>query len=262
MNQSFEEEYRSLAQSELPDLWDRIEAGISRKNTVSVPFVINENEEIKENKKSVLVLFRRYQTVAAAFLCLIILVPAFLVMHQISGGVKNNSEAARDADPPMAMYAAEEEAFSEVAKAEESVTIVTEATEEAPAEETTMSEVTMEESTMEESIVAENDMEEMKMAEKATEDAMMSESAVYHVTLMIISMQDLEEMNRAEDAAGNVYKCCVLQNEDSSYPKPDTEIVVWFPEMFEDEMQVGESFEADLIAADSEDCDYEAISLY
>jgi len=69
-------------------------------------------------------------------------------------------------------------------------------------------------------------------------------------------------MNREEDAAGNVYKCRVLQNEDSSYPKPDTEIVVWFPEMFEDEMQVGESFEADLIAADSEDCDYEAISLY
>lgn len=248
MNKSFEEEYKSMAQSELPDLWNRIEAGLSEKNTVSVPFVINENEEIKENKKSVLILFRRYQTVAAAFLCLIILVPAFLVMYQVGGGGKNSSEAARDAAPPMAMYAAEEEAFSEVAKAEESVTIVTEAT--------------MEESTMEESIVAENDMEEMKMAETATEDAMMSESAVYHVTLMIISIQDLEEMNREEDAAGNVYKCCVLQNEDSSYPKPDTEIVVWIPEMFEDEMQVGESFEADLIAADSEDCDYEAISLY
>ena len=46
MSKSFEKEYRELAQSKLPDLWDRIEAGLSEKKPVSVPITINE-EAIK-----------------------------------------------------------------------------------------------------------------------------------------------------------------------------------------------------------------------
>jgi len=261
MNKSFEEEYKSLAQSDLPDLWDRIEAGLSEKNTVSVPFVINENEEIKDNKKSVLVLFRRYQTVAAAFLCLIILVPAFLVMHQISGGVKNNSEATQDAVPPMTMYAAKEEAPAEEAAMEEA-TMEEAAMEEAAMEEAEMAEADAEESITSESPAAENGMEEMKMSETAAEDVRQSESAVYHVAIKIISKQDSKEMDTAESIDGDLYQCLVLKNEDSSYPKPDTEIVVWIPVMFEEGIHVGDSYEADLTAADSGDYDYEVKTLY
>ena len=84
MSKSFEKEYKELAQSKLPDLWDRIEAGLSEKKPVSVPITIDEeaiNNETtikKADSNKVLVFFRRYQTVAAALLCVIILVPAFL----------------------------------------------------------------------------------------------------------------------------------------------------------------------------------------
>ena len=47
MNKSFEEEYKALAQSKLPDLWDRIEAGLSEKKPVSVPITINEENKRK-----------------------------------------------------------------------------------------------------------------------------------------------------------------------------------------------------------------------
>ena len=63
MSKSFEKEYKELAQSKLPDLWDRIEAGLSEKKPVSVPITINEeaiNNETtikKADSNKVLVFF-------------------------------------------------------------------------------------------------------------------------------------------------------------------------------------------------------------
>ena len=145
MSKSFEQEYRNLAQSELPDLWDRIEAGLTRKavtenftptQTTAEPEMVVQKaagiietapvqkeissrgqDESQNRKKNVVIsFFRRYEAAAAALLCVVILVPAFLVMRQIGmGGVK--SESAMPAEEYAAAEAMREEAESAEAPA-------------------------------------------------------------------------------------------------------------------------------------------------
>ena len=57
MSKDFEKEYIELAQNEIPDLWDRIEAGLTEK---SAP----------ENKASITIFLKRYGGLVAAVLCL------------------------------------------------------------------------------------------------------------------------------------------------------------------------------------------------
>lgn len=145
MSKSFEQEYRNLAQSELPDLWDRIEAGLTRKavtenftptQTTAEPEMVvqkaagiietapvqkeissREQDENQNRKKNVVIsFFRRYEAAAAALLCVVILVPAFFVMRQIGmGGVK--SESAMPAEEYAAAEAMREETESAEAPA-------------------------------------------------------------------------------------------------------------------------------------------------
>lgn len=145
MSKSFEQEYRNLAQSELPDLWDRIEAGLTRKavtenftptQTTAEPEMVVQKaagiietapvqkeissrgqDESQNRKKNVVIsFFRRYEAAAAALLCVVILVPAFLVMRQIGmGGVK--SESAMPAEEYAAAEAMREETESAEAPA-------------------------------------------------------------------------------------------------------------------------------------------------
>lgn len=145
MSKSFEQEYRNLTQSELPDLWDRIEAGLTRKavtenftptQTTAEPEMVvqkaegiietapvqkeissREQDENQNRKKNVVIsFFRRYEAAAAALLCVVILVPAFFVMRQIGmGGVK--SESAMPAEEYAAAEAMREETESAEAPA-------------------------------------------------------------------------------------------------------------------------------------------------
>ena len=135
MNRDFEQEYQELAKMEVPDLWDRIEAGLTEKSTPV------------SSKKSVVVPFiKRYSTLAAALLCAILIIPVLGIMKQAAGGSnksgsaftteavedtvyesaaetteEESAEAAEEAEAPMAEASAETEAFAEAeAPAEES----------------------------------------------------------------------------------------------------------------------------------------------
>lgn len=77
MNKDFEQAYRELAQSEIPDLWDRIEAGLSEKSTP-------EKEQEKNQEKN-RIYFGRYAGMAAAVLCAVLIVPAVLFMGRWEG---------------------------------------------------------------------------------------------------------------------------------------------------------------------------------
>lgn len=73
MERDFESEYKELKQNETPDLWNRIEAGLS-------------------DKKKGGAAWKRWGLLAAACLCVIILFPA--VIMGITGSFKNSSSAA------------------------------------------------------------------------------------------------------------------------------------------------------------------------
>ena len=69
MERDFKQEFIELKQNEIPDLWNRIEAGLSEKKvTASVP------EKADSSLKNIN--WRRWGTLAAACLCVVIIIPA------------------------------------------------------------------------------------------------------------------------------------------------------------------------------------------
>lgn len=85
MSKNFEEEYKALANEELPDLWNRIESGLTPKTTA----LAEENgdkqqtegqEKGRSEKRKVISFLYRYRTVAVAALCVIVILPAVLVL--------------------------------------------------------------------------------------------------------------------------------------------------------------------------------------
>ena len=85
MERDFKQEFIELKQNEIPDLWNRIEAGLSEKKvTASVP------EKADSSLKSIN--WRRWGTLAAACLCVAIIIPAIALRsgndssHSYSGG--------------------------------------------------------------------------------------------------------------------------------------------------------------------------------
>lgn len=68
MERDFEREFRELKQNEIPDLWNRIEAGLSEKN-----------DFVKENTKKPFA-WRKWGTLIAACVCVVIILPAFSLL--------------------------------------------------------------------------------------------------------------------------------------------------------------------------------------
>ncbi|MDO4303265.1 MAG: hypothetical protein Q4D94_05065 [Bacillota bacterium] len=134
MSKNFEQEYKALAENDLPDLWDRIEAGLSSKTITSKSSEAKESigetgaEEIQEvitGKKSqadhnrAIFYFSKYKTVVAAAICVIVILPAFLVLGKIntskSYSTAEAADEASDAAAPM-MEAADTAAIAETAE--------------------------------------------------------------------------------------------------------------------------------------------------
>ena len=152
MSKNFEKEYIALTEVEVPDLWDRIEAGLTpksaqnpEKNEASmIEFqkeVVSKNES--ENKKisAPLYFMKKYKTVLAAAVCVIVILPAAVLLGQMGmGGVKEECAPADMAAAETVEYtitteaAAEEGAVEESAVEESAVYEV--AAEEMPAEAT------------------------------------------------------------------------------------------------------------------------------
>lgn len=87
MSKDFEQAYKELAQSEIPDLWDRIEAGLSEKSTPG-------KDQEKNQEKTKQIHFRRYAGMAAAVVCVALVIPAAFFMRDM--GKSSNMEMAAD----------------------------------------------------------------------------------------------------------------------------------------------------------------------
>lgn len=105
MKQNFEKAYKELAEKEVPDLWDRIEAGLSEK---SVP-------EGKKKKTALPGSAGRYAALAAAVACAVILIPAMLVIRQAGGGASASTGKSGDTSAGVFLSAATDTAAAEEA---------------------------------------------------------------------------------------------------------------------------------------------------
>lgn len=120
MSKNFEEEYKALANEELPDLWNRIEAGLTPKTT-ALPE--ETKEQVKEQTKKqgrgkVFSFLYKYRTVAAAAVCVVIIIPAVIMLGRIGrmGRTKNweaIDEAALDSNMSAAQSMDETTAVTE-----------------------------------------------------------------------------------------------------------------------------------------------------
>lgn len=101
MSKDFEKAYKELAEIEAPDLWDRIEAGLIEKSAPDKGSVMidrsvadEKTDTVKIKKKNKVTIFiKRYSSLAAAMLCLAIIVPVLIFMKQ-SGINKSSSDMA------------------------------------------------------------------------------------------------------------------------------------------------------------------------
>lgn len=126
MSKNFEEEYKALANEELPDLWNRIEAGLTPKTTALAEEANTEqsiehtDEQIKEKTKKgkVISFLYRYRTVAAAALCAVAIIPAVIVIGFGRAGRSKMWESANGA-APMELYNSAAQAADEEAEVTE-----------------------------------------------------------------------------------------------------------------------------------------------
>ena len=73
MSKNFEEEYKALADQEIPDLWDRIEEGLAPRSTPKEP--------VKKSTK-IVQFVRRYKGSLAAVVCVLLILPAAILISQ------------------------------------------------------------------------------------------------------------------------------------------------------------------------------------
>ncbi len=109
MSKNFAEEYKALANEELPDLWNRIEAGLTPKTTAlaeeaeDIQDIKQKETEpvIKPGKGKVISFLLRYRTVVAAALCVVVILPAAILMGRINRSKSSPEFASDNAAPPM-----------------------------------------------------------------------------------------------------------------------------------------------------------------
>lgn len=108
MSKDLEREYRAFVNSEAPDLWARIEAGLEEKKTADLYSVSNSVSMEKNQKKRVD--FKMWAGLAAACACVALIVPAMArtMMMGGSGSPQSSSTPSSNASPPMAYDSADD----------------------------------------------------------------------------------------------------------------------------------------------------------
>ncbi|MCH5255973.1 MAG: hypothetical protein J1D87_01720 [Lachnospiraceae bacterium] len=89
MKRDFELEFKDLKLNEVPDLWSRIEAGLSEKNLMA-PVLANSKGTSNAYKSIKRPRWRVWGTLAAACLCVAVIIPALSLVIGNLGGRRNS----------------------------------------------------------------------------------------------------------------------------------------------------------------------------
>lgn len=119
MKRDFQEEYQNYIESDMPDLWSRIEPNLKEKNRKPETGEAGEKEESSKKKSKVLYFIKR-AVPAAACLCALIIGIGVMRISKNNASGEYMMESASDEPSDAGMeYSAETEAVEEAADEEE-----------------------------------------------------------------------------------------------------------------------------------------------
>lgn len=242
MKKDFEKAYKELAETEVPDLWDRIEAGLSEKSAPAEAKAEESKEPAPIKKKTkVAVFMRRYSALAAAIVCAVILIPTVIVMKK--AGSKFMSESA--AEPAFTTESAYyDEAVAE--EAEESKVESSMAAAEAFSTEEGAS------GAVKESAKTDSAMNDAVCEDAAPEDYNKQNASELKNIVVKVKKAEEKPMENEVEEAGVLYTAVVKKNP-SGLPREGEEIQIFIPVVSSVALTEDGTFELDLALSEREE---------
>ena len=242
MKKDFETAYKELANTEVPDLWDRIEAGLSEKSAPAETKAEKNKKTAPVNKKTKIAVFmRKYSALAAAIVCAIILIPTMIVMKNSDSKFMSESAAEPAFTTESAYY---DEAVAE--EAEESKVESSMAAAEVFSQKESAS------GAVKESAKADSAMNDAVCEDAAPEDY--NKQNVSELKNIVVKVKKAEEKpleNEAEEA-GVLYTAVVKRNP-SGLPREGEEIQIFIPVVSSVALVEDSTFELDLVLSEREE---------
>ena len=242
MKKDFETAYKELANTEVPDLWDRIEAGLSEKSAPAETKAEKNKKTAPVNKKTKIAVFmRKYSALAAAIVCAIILIPTMIVMKKSDSKFMSESAAEPAFTTESAYY---DEAVAE--EAEESKVESSMAAAEVFSQKESAS------GAVKESAKADSAMNDAVCEDAAPEDY--NKQNVSELKNIVVKVKKAEEKpleNEAEEA-GVLYTAVVKRNP-SGLPREGEEIQIFIPVVSSVALVEDSTFELDLVLSEREE---------
>ena len=261
MKKDFEKAYKELAETEVPDLWDRIEADLSEKSAPAETKAEKNKKTAPVNKKTKIAVFmRKYSALAAAIGCAIILIPTMTVMKKSDS--KFMSESAYD-EKAVAEEAGAASMMTEEASVEtEAVAEVAEMEQEEAAKEPKMESKVAAAEVFSQKESASGAVKESAKADSAMNDAVCEDAApedynkqnAQELKNIVVKVKKAEEKpleNEAEEA-GVLYTAVVKRNP-SGLPKEGEEIQIFIPVVSSVALVEDSTFELDLVLSEREE---------
>ncbi len=287
MSRDFEKAYRELAQRECPDLWDRIEAGLIEKSApekggeegslqvlVQKDICQEEKKQAEEGDRSAgikrkeperksgrLPVWKTYGGVAAAVVCAVIILPAFLKLGSTEGGameeIQENICDSGAPENPAAMAgagaAAAGEAGGESAAATEEAGGESAAAPDAGAGagqealDAGEEEVGLESAMAEDKAAAQTQgaQQQEKSEEKAKEQ---DGGMAFHI---LVEVKQAEDAYEGETPTGTLYTVVVQEDEGEFFGEGE-QIEIYAPILSTQKLAVGQVFEVDIVYGQEE----------
>lgn len=221
MSKDLEKEYRALVNCEAPDLWARIEAGLDDKGSSGIAC---------ETRKKNVFPIKVWATVAAACVCVGVIIPVMKTHLGGMKGIQNDTAAPQEYAADNADgYAPEEHLMADMNQA-------------APRDESGSGAGVSMDSAAEDAVVT---------AEAAYDKGGMAENAMEAVPEIFSAKVEIVDVNVAAES-GILYTARVVESEDSELQDKSTiSIVASVPENEEDRLEKGSIYDLRLREEDA-----------
>ena len=242
MKKDFEKAYKELAETEVPDLWDRIEAGLSEKSAPAETKAEKNKKTAPVNKKTkIAVLMRKYSALAAAIVCAIILIPTMIVMKKSDSKFMSESATEPAFTTESAYY---DEAVAE--EAEESKVESSMAAAEVFSQKESAS------GAVKESAKADSAMNDAVCEDKASEDYNKQNAAELKNIVVKVKKAEEKPLENELEKVGVLYTAVVEKNP-SGLPREGEEIQIFIPVVSSVAVVEDSTFELGLVLSEREE---------
>lgn len=261
MKKDFEKAYKELAETEVPDLWDRIEADLSEKSAPAETKAEKNKKTAPVNKKTkIAVLMRKYSALAAAIVCAIILIPTMSVMKKsdskfMSESAYDEKAVAEEAGAASMMTeeaSVETEAVAEVAEMEQEEAAKEPKMESKVAAAEVFSQKESASGAVKESAKADRAMNDAVCEDKASEDYNKQNAAELKNIVVKVKKAEEKPLENELEKVGVLYTAVVEKNP-SGLPREGEEIQIFIPVVSSVALVEDSTFELDLVLSEREE---------